>query len=135
MSERVVVRKYGNRRLYNTSTSRYINLEELADLVLGNPRERVAPDRPGSVGKPLQLSAGRMNAVSQKLLRMTQDLNLAALTGENALPRRALDRVIEQQRAWAVAPGPHYRAAEQAFGDHPHLGCNLGLVDVEIERA
>jgi len=33
MSERVVVRKYGNRRLYNTTTSRYINLEELADLV------------------------------------------------------------------------------------------------------
>ena len=33
MSERVVVRKYGNRRLYNTSTSRYINLEELANLV------------------------------------------------------------------------------------------------------
>lgn len=33
MSERVIVRKYGNRRLYNTATSRYINLEELADLV------------------------------------------------------------------------------------------------------
>ena len=33
MLERVVVRKYGNRRLYNTATSRYINLEELADLV------------------------------------------------------------------------------------------------------
>ena len=30
---RIVIRKYGNRRLYNTSASRYINLEELADLV------------------------------------------------------------------------------------------------------
>ena len=31
--ERVFIRKYGNRRLYNTFTSRYINLEELAELV------------------------------------------------------------------------------------------------------
>ena len=30
---RVVIRKYGNRRLYNTATSRYINLDEMADLV------------------------------------------------------------------------------------------------------
>ena len=30
---RVVIRKYGNRRLYNTAASRYINLVELADLV------------------------------------------------------------------------------------------------------
>ncbi len=30
---KVVIRKYGNRRLYDTSTSRYINLDELAALV------------------------------------------------------------------------------------------------------
>lgn len=30
---RIVVRKYGNRRLYDTSRSRYINLDELAGLV------------------------------------------------------------------------------------------------------
>jgi len=29
----VIIRKYGNRRLYNTSTSRYINLDDLAALV------------------------------------------------------------------------------------------------------
>ena len=32
-TERIVIRKYGNRRLYNTSASRYLNLEELAELV------------------------------------------------------------------------------------------------------
>jgi len=32
-AKQVVIRKYGNRRLYDTSTSRYINLEELSDLV------------------------------------------------------------------------------------------------------
>jgi len=32
-SAKVVIKKYGNRRLYDTSTSRYINLEEIAALV------------------------------------------------------------------------------------------------------
>jgi polyhydroxyalkanoate synthesis repressor PhaR len=30
---KIVIRKYGNRRLYDTSTSRYVNLEELAAMV------------------------------------------------------------------------------------------------------
>jgi polyhydroxyalkanoate synthesis repressor PhaR len=30
---KIVIRKYGNRRLYDTSTSRYINLDELAAMV------------------------------------------------------------------------------------------------------
>ena len=29
----VVIKKYGNRRLYDTSNSRYVNLDEIADLV------------------------------------------------------------------------------------------------------
>jgi polyhydroxyalkanoate synthesis repressor PhaR len=31
--EKVVIRKYGNRRLYDTSTSKYINLEDIAALI------------------------------------------------------------------------------------------------------
>ncbi|HVP64834.1 MAG TPA: polyhydroxyalkanoate synthesis regulator DNA-binding domain-containing protein [candidate division Zixibacteria bacterium] len=30
---KVIVKKYGNRRLYDTSASRYVNLEEIADMV------------------------------------------------------------------------------------------------------
>ena len=30
---RVVIKKYANRRLYDTSTSRYINLEDIAAMV------------------------------------------------------------------------------------------------------
>jgi len=30
---KVVIRKYGNRRLYDTASSRYVNLEEVADLI------------------------------------------------------------------------------------------------------
>jgi polyhydroxyalkanoate synthesis repressor PhaR len=32
-SDKVVIRKYGNRRLYDTSTSKYINLEDIAALI------------------------------------------------------------------------------------------------------
>jgi polyhydroxyalkanoate synthesis repressor PhaR len=32
-SARIIIKKYENRRLYNTSKSRYINLDELAELV------------------------------------------------------------------------------------------------------
>ncbi len=31
--QKVIIKKYGNRRMYDTSSSRYINLEEVADLV------------------------------------------------------------------------------------------------------
>lgn len=44
---RVVIRKYGNRRLYNTAGSRYINLEELADLVRNGNDVQVVDARTG----------------------------------------------------------------------------------------
>ena len=31
--ETVIIKKYANRRLYNTSTSAYVTLEDLADMV------------------------------------------------------------------------------------------------------
>src|SRR5262245_36600901 len=36
-----IVKKYGNRRLYDTRSSRYINLEELMDLFAGKEEVRV----------------------------------------------------------------------------------------------
>lgn len=44
---RVVVRKYGNRRLYNTAASRYINLEELAELVRNGNEVQVVDAKTG----------------------------------------------------------------------------------------
>jgi len=32
-ADRVVIKKYGNRRLYDTSASRYVNLDEIAEMV------------------------------------------------------------------------------------------------------
>jgi polyhydroxyalkanoate synthesis regulator protein len=32
-TDAVIIKKYGNRRLYNTATSQYINLDEIATLI------------------------------------------------------------------------------------------------------
>lgn len=45
MSELRVIKKYPNRRLYDTEISRYITLEEIRELVLDNVRFRVEDKR------------------------------------------------------------------------------------------
>ncbi len=46
-SNTVVVKKYGNRRLYDTSASRYINLEDIASLVRNGKEVKVIDARNG----------------------------------------------------------------------------------------
>ena len=46
-TETVIIKKYGNRRLYDTSTSRYINLEEIAALVREGRQVRVVDAKTG----------------------------------------------------------------------------------------
>lgn len=46
-SASIVVRKYGNRRLYDTSASRYINLEELAAMVRNGKDVQVVDAKTG----------------------------------------------------------------------------------------
>ena len=46
-SDAVVIKKYGNRRLYDTSTSQYINLEEIAALIRDGKEVRVVDARTG----------------------------------------------------------------------------------------
>ncbi len=43
----VIIKKYGNRRLYDTSTSRYINLDDIARLVRNGKELRVLDARSG----------------------------------------------------------------------------------------
>lgn len=43
----VIIKKYGNRRLYDTSRSRYINLEEIARLVRNGKEVRVVDAKTG----------------------------------------------------------------------------------------
>ena len=46
-ADAVVIKKYGNRRLYDTSTSRYINLEEIATLIRDGKAVRVVDAKTG----------------------------------------------------------------------------------------
>ena len=46
-SDAVVIKKYGNRRLYDTSTSQYINLEEIAARVRNGKQVRVVDAKTG----------------------------------------------------------------------------------------
>ena len=46
-ADAVIIKKYGNRRLYDTSTSRYINLEEIASLVRDGRQVRVVDAKTG----------------------------------------------------------------------------------------
>jgi polyhydroxyalkanoate synthesis repressor PhaR len=46
-SDVVTIKKYGNRRLYDTSTSQYINLEKIATLVRNGKEVRVVDARTG----------------------------------------------------------------------------------------
>lgn len=46
-AETVIIKKYGNRRLYDTSGSRYINLEELAELVRNGNEVQVVDAKSG----------------------------------------------------------------------------------------
>ena len=44
---KVIIKKYGNRRLYDTSASRYINLEEIAVLVRNGTEVQVVDAKSG----------------------------------------------------------------------------------------
>ena len=46
-TDAVIIKKYGNRRLYDTATSRYINLEEIATLIRNGKEVRVVDAKTG----------------------------------------------------------------------------------------
>ncbi len=46
-SDTIIIKKYGNRRLYDTSASRYINLEDLATLVRNGKEVQVVDVKSG----------------------------------------------------------------------------------------
>jgi polyhydroxyalkanoate synthesis repressor PhaR len=46
-AERVVIKKYGNRRLYDTSASRYVNLDEIAGMVRNGKDVQVVDAKTG----------------------------------------------------------------------------------------
>ncbi len=45
---KIVIKKYGNRRLYDTSSSRYVNLEDIAALIRNGKQVQVVDDKTGA---------------------------------------------------------------------------------------
>jgi polyhydroxyalkanoate synthesis repressor PhaR len=45
---RIVIKKYGNRRLYDTSTSRYVNLEDIAGFIRNGKEVQVVDAKTGA---------------------------------------------------------------------------------------
>ncbi len=72
--DRMMVKKYGNRRLYDTSDSRYITLEELADKVRQGEEVRVVDAKTGE-----DLTASTLTQI------LVEGRGAARLLGDDAL--------------------------------------------------
>lgn len=100
------IRRYGNRKLYDTTDRRYVTLEELAALVAGGQDVVVVDQKTGE------------DITNPTLVQVLQE----AVKGEkNRIPRQVLTRLIRlasgPDSGWASWPEPHEaagRAREEA---------------------
>lgn len=98
MSDHRLIRKYVNRRLYDTTQSRYVNLDDLRDLITKGGHVKVVEQATGNdITTPvlLQIIAegqrGTTPLLSPEFLAGL--IRLAATGGDNELPGR-LDRAL-----------------------------------------
>jgi polyhydroxyalkanoate synthesis repressor PhaR len=100
------IRRYGNRKLYDTEDRRYVTLEELATLVAGGQDVTVLDQKSGGdITNPT----------------LVQVLLEAVKGGKNRIPRQVLARLIRltsgPDSGWSSWPEPHEaagRAREEA---------------------
>lgn len=102
-----IIRKYGNRRLYDTSASRYVNLEDVAALVRGGEEVTV-------------LDAKTEEDLTREVLLQ---IILEAHGGLDFLPVGLLRRIIR-----ATGEEPAQRLLRQ------QLGTALGLLHDQLDR-
>jgi polyhydroxyalkanoate synthesis repressor PhaR len=110
-SETIVIKKYPNRRLYNTASSRYVNLDDVADLVRDGADVQVVESRTGE-------------DITRVIL--TQVILEDARSTDRGLPLDLLrnmvsasDESMQELLGWyldTVLEG--YRRASDAFQDH-----------------
>jgi polyhydroxyalkanoate synthesis repressor PhaR len=100
------VRRYGNRKLYDTEARRYVTLEELAALVAGGGDVTVVDQKTGE------------DLTNPTLVQVLLE---AVKGGKNRIPRQVLTRLIRltagPDSGWASWPEPHEaagRAREEA---------------------
>lgn len=102
------IKKYGNRRLYNTETSKYMNMEELGALVRG-----------GETVEVLDATTGEDLTRAVLLQLVLEDPQGAAL-----FPTGLLHRIV---RSVGALPGQRWMMAQ--------LGQALGLLDARLTAA
>jgi polyhydroxyalkanoate synthesis repressor PhaR len=98
MSEQRLIRKYVNRRLYDTAQSRYVNLDELRQLVLRGVQVRVVEQATGldiTVPVLLQIIAeGQRGAAPMLSAEFLAGLIRLAATEHDADVAVRLDRAL-----------------------------------------
>jgi len=103
-----LIRRYGNRKLYDTATRRYVTLEDLARLVAGGHEIEVVEQKTGEDLTSLTLAQVLLEGVKQ---------------GASRIPRQVLTRLIR------IAAGP-----ASAWGDWPEPQDTASRARQEAER-
>lgn len=104
----VTIKKYGNRRLYDTSCSAYINLEQLADLIRGGEQVEVVDAKTGE------------DLTREVLLQVVMEV----LQGGDLFSASMLQRMIR-----ATGTNPWARTL------HQQLVAGLGLLSNQLDQA
>ncbi|HLQ13145.1 MAG TPA: polyhydroxyalkanoate synthesis regulator DNA-binding domain-containing protein [Steroidobacteraceae bacterium] len=96
MNEPRLIKKYPNRRLYDTELSRYVTIEDVRQLIAGNTRLRIIEQRSG------------LEITRAVLLQVVAELELS--------PRARLSELFltELIQSYDVAPGPMIAAQLEA---------------------
>jgi len=102
------IRRYGNRKLYDPATRRYVTLEDLARLVAGGHEIEVVEQKTGEDLTSLTLAQVLLEGVKQ---------------GASRIPRQVLTRLIR------IAAGP-----ASAWGDWPEPQDTASRARQEAER-
>ena len=103
----VIIKKYGNRRLYDTERSAYVNLDDIAGLIRSGRTVKVVDSKSGE------------DLTREVLLQVL----LEALQGSTLFPPGVLHRIIR-----ATGDDPVSTALRQ------QLGLALGLMDEQLSR-
>lgn len=116
VSDVIAIRKYPNRRLYDTSQSRHLTHDGVIDLVLSGKTVQVTDSRTGSDITTIVLLQILIERDPLKLLAIPPALLHSVLRSETqALRERATAAIA----AWSVRPDAPERQKARALGVRP----------------
>ncbi len=122
MSTPLVLKKYSNRRLYDTRNSRYVTLDDVANMVRDGEQVQIVDATSGEDVTAFILTQILMEAAKQKnILLPAPVLHLIIRYGDNALNdffekyfQKTIQNYIEAKKAF-----------EQQFGQWLDMGLNM----------